>query len=55
MNDTDIIRAVRKLCLQHKFDEATRLAKTLEDQSSRNTLVLICKSFEQSQIRVRVA
>ena len=55
MSDIEIIRAVRCLCLQHKFEEATRLARKVEDESSRNTLVLICKSFETSQIKERAA
>lgn len=55
MSDIEIIRAVRCLCLQHKFQEATSLARKLEDEASRNTLVLICKSFETSQIKERVA
>ena len=53
MSDIEIIRAVRCLCLQHKFQEATSLARKVEDEPSRNTLVLICKSFETSQIRAR--
>jgi hypothetical protein len=55
MNDIEIIRAVRCLCLQHKFQEATSLAHKVADESSRNTLVLICKSFEGSQIKAKVA
>ncbi len=55
MSDIDIIRAVRCLCLQHKFQEATSLARKVEDEASRNTLVLICKSFETSQIKERAA
>lgn len=55
MSDIEIIRAVRCLCLQHKFEEATSLARKVEDESSRNTLVLICKSFETSQIKERAA
>jgi hypothetical protein len=55
INDVDIIRAVRCLCLQHKFQEAISLARKVEDEPSRNTLVLICKSFECSQIKVRAA
>lgn len=55
MSDTEIIRAVRCLCLQHKFQEATSLARKVEDEASRNTLVLICKSFESSQITVKAA
>ena len=55
MSDIEIIRAVRCLCLQHKFQEATSLARKVEDEPSRNTLVLICKSFENSQINLRAA
>ena len=55
MSDIEIIRAVRCLCLQHKFQEATNLARKVEDEPSRNTLVLICKSFENSQINLRAA
>lgn len=55
MSDIEIIRAVRCLCLQHKFQEATSLARKVEDEPSRNTLILICKSFETSQIKTRVA
>jgi len=55
MSDVEIIRAVRCFCLQHKFQEAISLARKVEDEASRNTLILICKSFETSQIKVRVA
>lgn len=55
MTDIEIIRAVRCLCLQHKFQEATSLAYKVEDEPSRKTLVLICKSFESSQIKARAA
>ncbi len=55
MSDIEIIRAVRCLCLQHKFQEATNLAYKVEDASSRHTLIMICKSFEASQIKQRVA
>lgn len=55
MSDIEIIRAVRILCLQHKFDEAKLLAQKMEDAPSRDTLMLICNSFEQSQIKVKVA
>lgn len=55
MSDVEIIRAVRCLCLQHNFQEATNLAYKVADESSRNTLVLICKSFETSQIKQRAA
>lgn len=55
MSDIEIIRAVRCLCLQHKFEEATSLARKVEDEPSRNTLMLICKSFATSQIKERAA
>ncbi len=55
MSDIEIIRAVRCLCLQHKFAEATSLARKVEDIPSRDTLMLICKSFENSQIKVKAA
>jgi hypothetical protein len=55
VSDIEIIRAVRCLCLQHKFQDATSLAHRVEDKFSRNTLILICKSFESSQIKARVA
>ena len=48
MSDADIIRAVRCLCIQQKFEEATRLAQTINDQYSRRTLLLICNSFRNS-------
>jgi hypothetical protein len=51
MNDVDIIRAVRCLCIQHKFEEALSLANKVADQGSRRTLSLICNSFKQSQIK----
>jgi hypothetical protein len=55
MTDVEIIRAVRCLCIQHKFAEAQTLARKVDDTPSRETLILICKSFEQSQIKVRAA
>ena len=55
MTDIEIIRAVRVLCIQHKFEEAKILAKKVEDTPSRDTLMLICNSFEQSQIKIRAA
>lgn len=55
MSDIEIIRAVRILCLQHKFEEAKALARKVDDAPSRETLMLICNSFEQSQIKVNVA
>lgn len=53
--DIETIRAVRRLCIQHEFDRALDLAKTVEDATTRNTLVFICKSFKSSQINVRAA
>ena len=55
MSDIEIIRAVRILCLQHKFDEAISLAQRVEDTNSRQTLTAICTSFRHSQIRVQAA
>lgn len=55
MSDIEIIREVRCLCIKHKFDEATSLARKVEDIPTRETLTLICKSFEQSQIKIRAA
>ncbi len=55
MRDSDIIRAVRDLCIQHRFDEATELARKVADEHSRKTLLSICKSFENTQFRVKAA
>jgi len=55
MNDIEIIRAVRILCVQHRFDEAIRLADKVQDTESRKTLTAICNSFRNSQISVRAA
>jgi len=38
MNDVEIIRAVRVLCIKHDFDEALRLANKVQDPESRKTL-----------------
>jgi hypothetical protein len=54
MADVDIIRAVRRLCLQHKFDDACYLAQTIEDPHSRRTLLVICNSFRQAQIKPQI-
>ena len=54
-HDIATIRAVRRLCIQHEFDQALDLAKTVEDVTTRNTLVSICKSFKFSQIKIRTA
>ena len=53
MNDIEIIRAVRILCIQHNFDEAIRLAAKVHDSESRKTLNLICQSFRKAQISAR--
>jgi len=53
MNDIEIIRAVRVLCIKHEFDEAIRLANKVQDDESRKTLTSICESFRNSQISVR--
>jgi hypothetical protein len=55
LNDIEIIRAVRCLCLEHKFDEALNLSKKVQDTSTRDTLLLICKSFKQTRINVKAA
>ena len=51
MDDIEIIRAVRRLCIQHQFSEATALAHQVKDSSSRETLSLICNSFQRGQIQ----
>jgi len=53
MNDVEIIRAVRILCIKREFDEAIRLANKVQDDGSRKTLTSICHSFRNSQISVR--
>ena len=53
MNDVEIIRAVRVLCIKHEFDEAIRLANKVQDDESRKTLMSICYSFRNSQISVK--
>lgn len=55
MDDVQIIRSVRILCLQHKFADAKALARKVSDANSRNTLMFICDSFIASQIRVAAA
>ncbi len=55
MNDIEIIRSVRVLCIQHRFDEASLLAKKVVDDDSRRVLLSICKSFENSQFKVKAA
>lgn len=53
--DIETIRAVRRLCIQHEFDRALDMAKTVEDATTRNTLIFICRSFKTAQITVKVA
>lgn len=55
MSDIEIIRAVRILCIQQRFDEALRQASQVEDEQSRRTLMAICTSFRNSQITARAA
>lgn len=55
MNDIEIIRAVRILCIQHRFEEAIRLANKVQDADSRRTLTAICNSFRNSQITAKAA
>lgn len=55
MNDIEIIRSVRMLCIQHRFDEASLLAKKVVDDDSRRVLLSICRSFENSQFKVKAA
>ena len=55
MNDIEIIRAVRVLCIKHEFDQAIRLANKVQDDESRKTLTFICESFRNSQISLRTA
>jgi hypothetical protein len=50
MKDVEIIRAVRILCMQRRFDEAIQQAGTVQDESSRKTLTAICTSFRNSNI-----
>ncbi len=55
MNDIEIIRQVRRLCLQHRFEEALNEAWKIEDSETRQTLLAICNSFLKSQISEKVA
>lgn len=55
MSDTDIIRSVRVLCLEYRFDEATQLAEKVVDEQCRKALLEICKSFANTQYKVRAA
>jgi hypothetical protein len=49
MNDIEIIREVRRLCLQHRFQDALDNAWKIEDSETRQTLLAICNSFVRSQ------
>ena len=55
MNDIEIIRQVRRLCLQHRFEDALNEAWKIEDSETRQTLLAICNSFLKSQISEKVA
>ncbi len=55
MNDIEIIREVRRLCLQHRFEDALNHAWRIEDYETRQTLLAICNSFLKSQFREKVA
>lgn len=55
MNDIEIIREVRRLCLQHRFQEALDEAWKIEDSETRQTLLAICNSFLRSQFGEKVA
>lgn len=55
MNDIEIIRQVRRLCLQHRFEDALNEAWKIEDSETRQTLLAICNSFLKSQFSEKVA
>lgn len=55
IKDIELIREVRCLCLKHEFEQAIDLAKKVEDPNTRNTLLVICRSFKTSQINVHAA
>ena len=55
LNDIEIIRAVRCMCLEHRFEDALHLAGKVQDPQSRETLTLICKSFKQTRINIKAA
>jgi hypothetical protein len=55
LNDIELIRSARILCIQHKFEEAIQIAYKVEDQKTRETLLFICKSFQSSQFGKRAA
>ncbi len=54
-NDIEIIREVRRLCLQHRFTDALNEACKIEDAETRQTLIAICNSFLRSQFGEKVA
>lgn len=54
-NDIEIIRQVRRLCLQQRFDEALDEAWKIEDSETRQTLLAICNSFVRSKFKEKVA
>ena len=53
MTDIEIIRATRRLCLQHEFYSAIDLARRVAHPETRETLVKICQSFCKAQIKVQ--
>lgn len=55
LNDIELIRTARILCIQHKFEEAIQIARKVEDLKTRETLLFICKSFRSSQFSDRAA
>lgn len=55
LNDIELIRTARILCIQHRFDDAMAVARKVEDAKTRETLIFICNSFVVSQIRVKSA
>jgi hypothetical protein len=55
LNDTELIRTARILCMQRRFGEAVTIAKKVGDPQTRETLLFICYSFEASQIKVKAA
>ena len=54
MTDIDIIRATRRLCLQHDFYSAIDLARRVQHPETRDTLVKICNSFCKAQFKTHV-
>jgi hypothetical protein len=55
LNDIELIRTARILCIQHKFEEAIQIARKVEDLQTRETLMFICRSFRSSQFSERAA